>query len=1023
MEYIDAKLLGSLNLSCNGQSLTFPYNKAQALFLYLLIHKRVTRDAAANLLWSSKSDEKARKNLRNAIYSIKQQTRPDIFLHHNNTVIEFNPAIGIRTDVDVFLREDGSINEYEGEFLREFVIKDCGNFENWMLATRQSLRETYLSKVKRLLDAEKQRRNYPKAVAYAKMLIREDEYNEEAYRDLIEGFYRQGKISDAVEAYDEIAAKLQKELNIAPDESIEHLFAEVCAKLHERKAAEKPEHFFYGRYDELDFLANTYRSFAASDRKAAALTAPRSVLIKGEMGIGKTRLKEEFKKLADPSEVLLLEVNCYEFEMENPLKPWRNMIFKLCSTIKSDSLDLPQIWLYILNHLVPEVNQAADGQTHLNSIGLLKLEVVSELIDSLTRGDSFRQKIVLVFEDIQWMDADSLSVLTRMLLDLSAEKFLFLLTCRDGDYAEVEQFETRTRRYGKLHLLELRRFDIKEVECFMRKASGHYVLDRQNIEQIYKETEGNPFFLTECLDLLKSNQNINLMTMKMRDVLKSRFIGIAPDGMQALEIASLFNTEVPMHILEQLLRKERLGLLNVIEPLEKKQILQEQLHNGQIFFKFTHQKLREFIYLELSPGKRRLLHNEVGSVLEQTIDPQRPDTNLYYSLIHHFAQAQNIVKLSRYKIRLLDMQLSFHHELFPILGCSKAVQPPMSVNDRDTQQRLKEIAGLLHTLQDGNTDPLEYSSLEMAYLRMKGRYCIRIGDYDNGLGYIGRMMMRSMKQGNHSFYTLEGYKQLLYYCIQTNNADDMEKYANEGLEAALKGGDYRETAVLLRLKALSEKMAGRYAEAETLLQESIRSLSLNPQEDQYALSIAAAYSYMGDIRKLQGKYKESLPFYEQAIQICEDKNVMTSLAFISVNAGESAYHISMPELAKQYLETALTIYKHFNIMWGKSIAESLMSLIRVREGNYEEALDYLRRSERSAQSLGNPREIGVVYKTMAEIRARIGDELRHCTRLRKYLSNGTEYYAQQAINYLNISNDASQVAKLTQLLAVNSYPG
>ena len=107
---------------------------------------------------------------------------------------------------------------------------------------------------------------------------------------------------------------------------------------------------------------------------------------------------------------------------------------------------------------------------------------------------------------------------------------------------------------------------------------------------------------------------------------------------------------------------------------------------------------------------------------------------------------------------------------------------------------------------------------------MKGRYLIRDGDYDTGTNLIQDMILKS-KEIHYSDYTLEGYKQMIFYYIQTYKKDLMIKYIELGIDLALELNYHKEVGILLRLKGLYKIMCCEYEEAEKLLNESINTFN------------------------------------------------------------------------------------------------------------------------------------------------------------------------------------------------------
>ena len=153
----------------------------------------------------------------------------------------------------------------------------------------------------------------------------------------------------------------------------------------------------------------------------------------------------------------------------------------------------------------------------------------------------------------------------------------------------------------------------------------------------------------------------------MQDVIKSKFLYLSEESNKILNITSLFFDEAPLKILSDLTGFNELYILDIVEELEKKYILMEIKDLENISFKFTHQKLREFVYMKQSEGKKKLLHNKIGNLLESYLKNTAVDTTLYHKLIYHYKNADNEAKALKYQIKVLNSYLNFSHELFPIL--------------------------------------------------------------------------------------------------------------------------------------------------------------------------------------------------------------------------------------------------------------------------------------------------------------------------------------------------------------------
>lgn len=956
MDYIYGKFLGNSTISYNGKDLYFSFSKVKALFIYLIINNLVTREYASNLLWGKKTDDIARKNLRNAIYLIKKSTNTNIFSNSDGSVLCFNKKIVIETDIDKFIKNNTLLDLYNGEFLRGFFIKDSENYERWIFETRTTLNRVYLEGLNSSIKKEKLNKNYPKIEYYYNLLISEDQFNEEAYRNLIEIYYYQGKINDAVKTYNSLCEILDNELSITPDSETEKIFTKVLNLINQRKNIGFSKEFFFGRYEETTFLENNYNNFIHNKNTA------KSVILKGEMGIGKTKLKENFKEKIDRTKVLVLEIDCYEFDAENTLKPFKMIISKIYNFIKSKNIKIPETMLEMINNLIPEFS------SDYISGNLIRYDAITELTLSLLNIINTNNKTIFIFEDIQWMDSISLSILTNLIFDSYATNTLFLLTCRDEHNSDVDKFMTIINKYDKIYTCYLNRFNHEGVNNFLHKALPGLSLSKDILDKIYSETEGNTFFIVEYINLLYLNKNINIMTSKMKDIIRSRFIDISPDATKLLEIASLFDDEIPILAFTSLMKRDELEIIDIIEVLENKSILKEVTKGTGIFFKFAHEKFREFIYMNLSLAKKKIMHNIVGKLFEKDYMNGNRDVNLYNKLIYHFEKADNYMDTLKYIIKDLNIYLNFSHELFPILDYDEKFNNTLYFNEKKTKISLNKLEYILNKINSEKNYSNEIAELEIGVLHIKGRYLIRKGSYKDGIDIIHTMIKKAIMLDNYT-YILEGYKQMVYYNIQTNNTFDMITYINAGLTLSSKNNDNKEVGVFLRLNAQYNKMIGEFSKAEKMLIKSIETLSTNEYTaDKYAIAIAAAYNYLGDIRSLTCKQNEALEFYIKAINICKGRNVFTSLAIFYVNAGEAAYNTYDFTLSEQYIVQALNIYSNYDLIWGRSIAESLMCLLSLRKNNFNEAVKFLKSATIDSTFLKNPKELALLKSAKDKIK-------------------------------------------------------
>lgn len=1014
MSVLIVTMLGDFNVSADGKPITFQYKKVEALFIYLSVKKHATRDELSNLLWMDKNEITAKKNLRNAIYKLKECFDGiDNLLNISKTMIELSSETIISLDVDNFLNDESEIDMYHGGFLQNYSVKDADNFESWMLEKRDYLRSIYLKRLNERIEIEKNKNNLDEIEKYCKLIIKNDEFDENAYRNLLNCYQLQGKFSSGLELYDKLSEILEKELSITPELETEKVFSEFLKEMHLRHRDENKKVFFFGRKKELIIIDDNCRKFLDGDDA-------KSILIKGEMGIGKTWLKNKLISNFNGNNIYVFENECYQFEKEHRIKAWKNITLDLLRTIKQDCIKIPSnIYKFVK---FDNSERDADGDDNLEDIRL------GDLID-LMHSDNFeyllltllnliseKKKIAIVFEDIHWMDVDSISMLISILSQIDQRKIMFVITCRNEVIPSLENFYIFVKNYKKIESIELLRYTKNEVEGFINKARPNFLASKEILDKIYAETEGNTFFLTEYMRVLNSKKEINIMTTQMHDIIESKFLDMSKEEKRISEITSLFDNGTPLFIFKELLQKDELEILDPIENLENRYILEEINNNDFLSVKFTHRKLREFQYMNLSHVRKKVLHNKVAQLLEGRLGDDSRNIDLYYQIAYHFENANNLVGFLKYKIKILNVNLDFSHERFPVLRFESKIYNQFDFDDKRTKKKIIELEEILKKIKGGNEETLDVLNLEMSVLHIKGRYMIRRGVYEEGLKCI-RSMMEIAQDVMSRDFIIEGCKQIILYCIQTNCTDMMLKYINYGYELAEEQKSSVNIGIFKRYDAIYNIMTGDNITAENLINECLDLFShTGRSSNQYVLHTAACYDDMGEIKKIRGELPEALSYYEKAINLCEQKNIWISISLFYTHAGEIAYWTDKYDLAKKYFEKALDVYNRIKYNAEQPVAEAYMSLILTKEANYKSALKYLLKADKNTSILKIPKELGTVLRVKCELRYNMENNPELNEIFKDCLCRPFEEYAQEGIKMLKIAKEDHQIYDLEKFI-------
>lgn len=221
--------------------------KGLSILKYLAAHggKPVAKDILMDTFWPDADPEAARRNLHQAIYSLRQtlRRRRSDFRHvqFENDCYLLNPEMDVWLDVEEFeghlqagrrLEAAGQLEEamaeygvaeglYQGDFLEEDL------YEDWPMMQREHLRNKYLDVAERLSGYYVERGEHTAAIALCQKTLMQDNCNEEAYRRLMQCYQAQGQRHLAIRQYQTCVEALREELDLSPSEETVELYRRI----------------------------------------------------------------------------------------------------------------------------------------------------------------------------------------------------------------------------------------------------------------------------------------------------------------------------------------------------------------------------------------------------------------------------------------------------------------------------------------------------------------------------------------------------------------------------------------------------------------------------------------------------------------------------------------------------------------------------------------------------------------------------------------------------------------------------
>lgn len=922
---VQIKYFGEPKVYIDNNEVSFPFSKSEALFYYMLITKKVSREKLIDLLWPSTSERSGRHNLRNAIYTLRQMFGQDLFDKSQRIHLELSNDFDYQSDYEQWQEGKGeALQLYQGCFLDGFSVKKAEGFSDWVLEVRRNAQAVFQGQLKKHMTLAWQEEAYRDLTEMAEQYIRCDEFDEWAWRMLMLGYKGQNKFKQAIDAYRDLEQLFEMEMSIEPDEKTQKVYRSLLLKRRTDKQGpfEDTEKLF-AREREQMMIESTMDQFLAGQKAL-------SYLITGETGIGKTVLVQKLIEKGNASEGVSIDCCCYHPDANTLMKVWYVIIEKLMKAAHKVGIPLPEETVHYLKGYFPGL------MVHEEQLVAESIPIAVQSESSLTMciwelfkclGSKF--KILLFIDDIQWADHLSLRML-KEIMELGDNKTLMVVaTCREGMDDLRKDFRHELGRHGILHQLSLKRLDFDETKEFVRKQLSESAVNESLVTRIYQETEGNFLFLAEYINLLQLNADSFMMTAKIKDILYNRLSDLSEDAQKVLNMIAVFFDYADLIAIQRISVLEEENLIDALDELCNKALIRESINAfNEIRFAFNHQKIRDFVYNQLSSVKKRLLHGRVADVLIKGIQQVGYDRYAYSRLIYHLERSGNDKEVFHYRMIILKDYLDISHEVFPVLEEGQKRLVSLLTLD-EAKKEFAYMNRSIKRLKEIHPGDIGLVDFELKLLHMEGRYHIQIGESDHGIQCI-EQMIELADDYHRQEMKLEGLVQWTFYAINTYNTELMAEKLKEAetLNQVLKNSE--KEAILLRLYGCKLVLDGQYEQAEENLNRSIEHFNRLTPTAKYAISIAASLNYLGDIRLYQGKWHEALQFHQEALEKCQEKGILSGSAVCLVKLGIASYENGTYKNAVTYFNQAEELYGKSNMVWLRQVLWGYQKLLTYR---------------------------------------------------------------------------------------------
>ena len=342
-------------------------------------------------------------------------------------------------------------------------------------------------------------------------------------------------------------------------------------------------------------------------------------VVEGEAGIGKSRLCAELVAAAEAEGAAVLSARCHEEEAGLPYAPIVELLSGALATAEEWASSMLPQRLADASHLLPDLAGLLPGGPKPCSLSapgaqVRLLEAVAEVLDAASSGPT---PGVVFLDDVHAADEATVDFLVYLGRRLDQRPLLLLLSWRSEAVPpghRLRRVPADLERDGSGCIVRLDRLDQVEVSTLVTAAHPSSTAELHH--GIFRESEGVPVFVAEYVLALQTRDDTVGPTIpsEARTLLGARLSGIGAVAHQVLGTAAAIGRSFDFNTVLAASGRSDEETVAALEELVEHGLVRE-IDATQALYDFFHRKLRELVYEETSPARRRLLHRRIAASL------------------------------------------------------------------------------------------------------------------------------------------------------------------------------------------------------------------------------------------------------------------------------------------------------------------------------------------------------------------------------------------------------------------------
>jgi tetratricopeptide (TPR) repeat protein len=700
-----------------------------------------------------------------------------------------------------------------------------------------------------------------------------------------------------------------------------------------------------------------------------------TVFVYGEAGVGKTRLINEFLAHAKKMGAEVLSGWCLS-EAAIPYFPFTEAFNTYMSvTIDAKAKSTMTKQLGIIGWL-KGAGLTKEPQ-ELFSTPEIERDKTFEAVTRVFVQLSAQKPLVLFLDDLQWADHLSLALVHYLSRKCRSSRLLIIGAYRPEETVPTEEGRihpleetmfsmSREDLLIKMELKSLKRNDLSELV----RSIFHTSTNEAFVEKLYKETEGNPLFVIETLNLLVDEGFLSekegqwMLTApaekmgipsKIHEVIIRRITRLGREERRLLDLAAVCGHSFNPGIMSKIIASDVADVLQTLVEIEHRHML---IRPEDSAFEFTHHKIREVIYENLPSELRRVYHLKTANCLEEVLAEKTSDTCIA-DIALHYVEGGAPEKAFEYLLKLGEKAVNIFANMQAIDYLDKALkatQRNMSLATNQNLAKIYKLRGQAWVFQDKAKARRDFdlmlqnaenvgniSMIAEAHYWLGANSEPHLGEFDEAMQHLTTAVEMARNTGNK---ILEARSSGLAgaYLMLGEAPDTMDKghmWLEESYAICKEIGDKVTETENLMMHGLYYNWKGQFDRAKESLKKSI----ILAEEIGSIPHIANTLRVLSIVLAGNGEYNEAISTAQRNLQLSRDYGI-TYYVCVSLNTLGWIYHdLSNIELAMKYNNEGIEFARaHQDSRPGGAVPSSLLNLAMdyLYKNDYENAEKYFK---------------------------------------------------------------------------------